>query len=438
MNTLTERYQSNFYQDEQQLYSHLLELVQARSSEDVINNFYNLFIRCSNYPDIEITRIMERMAIAPQATENFNHILNRCCHILINRWQTQLNKKDAIVTLIKLFEEVEKRPNNAVYGERKSKKLWELVKKFTESEQYFSLKRLALVMETPPTVAHKNSETTLQEPLRVLIPRYPFLYKHCLVSQDSSFEHQQAIKSIQRQKQKQFDIELSQYVTYQVKRILKASQNGGGVSTLRSPEFNQQNLVNPTLLNDRELFTSLKHYIGKVECGYTYRDYAKHFVSHTSGSISYKEFKDTLYEYLITSFSNESSLTQKKFSTKLYKQLELILPNNDDKDFSEFLLMRTCNQILNFLIVESTQKPQHYLFMDLLGNIGPVLTVGLFLKLTLICNHVKPNLEKRFAILFNHYEGSNRDGLGWLINSLENMNLALSTNFGSVDLSFIR
>ncbi|MGL5509146.1 MAG: hypothetical protein ACRDB1_05975, partial [Microcoleaceae cyanobacterium] len=168
------------------------------------------------------------------------------------------------------------------------------------------------------------------------------------------------------------------------------------------------------------------------------RDYAKHFVSHTSGSISYKEFKDTLYEYLITSFGTESSLTQKKFSTKLYKQLELILPNNDDKDFTDFLLMRTCNQILNFLIVESPQKPQHYLFMDLLGNLGPVMTIGLFLKLTLICHHVKPNLEKRFAILFNHYEGSNREGMGWLVNSLENMNLALSTNFGSVDLSFIR
>ncbi|MGL5509287.1 MAG: hypothetical protein ACRDB1_06685, partial [Microcoleaceae cyanobacterium] len=153
MNTLMERYQPNFYQDEQQLYSHLLELVQSRSPEDVINNFYSLFIRCSAYPDVEITRLMERMALAPQAAENFNHILNRCCHILINRWHTQLNKKDAIIKLIRLFEEVEKRPRNAVYGERKSKKLWELVGKFIESEQYLSLKRLALVMETPATVA---------------------------------------------------------------------------------------------------------------------------------------------------------------------------------------------------------------------------------------------------------------------------------------------
>jgi hypothetical protein len=55
----------------------------------------------------------------------------------------------------------------------------------------------------------------------------------------------------------------------------------------------------------------------------------------------------------------------------------------------------------------------------------------------LLCRKVKPYLEKRFSILFNHYESYSRDGVEWLIQALENLNVALSTNFGMVDLSYM-
>jgi len=55
----------------------------------------------------------------------------------------------------------------------------------------------------------------------------------------------------------------------------------------------------------------------------------------------------------------------------------------------------------------------------------------------LICGKVKPYLEKRLAILFGHYEFSTREGVVWLVKALENVNLALTTNFGKVDVSFL-
>jgi hypothetical protein len=64
------------------------------------------------------------------------------------------------------------------------------------------------------------------QPLRTLIPRYPYLYHHCLVSDDSSYEHQQMIRQIKLQKQQQFELDLSQYVTRQWRRI----PNGKGFS----------------------------------------------------------------------------------------------------------------------------------------------------------------------------------------------------------------
>jgi hypothetical protein len=93
--------------------------------------------------------------------------------------------------------------------------------------------------------------------------------------------------------------------------------------------------------------------------------------------------------------------------------------------------------MLNFLVVESPQKPNHFVFIDLISNIGPTFTVGLLLKIVLICRKVRPYLEKRFSILFNHYESSSQDAVIWLIKVLENLNVALTSNFGKIDLSFI-
>jgi hypothetical protein len=93
--------------------------------------------------------------------------------------------------------------------------------------------------------------------------------------------------------------------------------------------------------------------------------------------------------------------------------------------------------LLNFLVVESPQKPNHFIFVDLISNIGSTLTTGLLLKIVLICRKVKPCLEKRFSILFNHYELCRRDGVQWLVEAMETLNLALSTNFSTIDLSFV-
>jgi hypothetical protein len=71
------------------------------------------------------------------------------------------------------------------------------------------------------------------------------------------------------------------------------------------------------------------------------------------------------------------------------------------------------------------------------SNIGPTRTTGMLLKIVLLCRKVKPYLEKRLSILFNHYENSNNDSIIWLIKMLENINVALSTNFGALDLSFM-
>lgn len=430
--TLPNNRNNNSIEEQQQLYNYFLDLVQVQSSSEVIDRFRILFIQGGGYPDREVVKVLEKIMASKEIEEEFNYILNRCCHILINRWQPYRTKNEAIVELIRLFEEIENRDVKKSYASKGGRRLLELVKSFTSSEQYLTLKRLAEVMDESP-YSHRDTETALATPLRILIPRYPYLYKHCLVSEDSSYEHQQTVKKIQQEKQQEFEINLSQYVTHKVREIRKARQ---GFSTLIRES--SQNLSNPTLLSDRELFLGLKQYVGKVEGSENYRDLAKRFLAHTKQPQSYRAFKDSFYEYLSTSFNIDSSQSVRKLNDKLYKQLQTTLVHSNDKQFSESLMMRTCSQMLNFLVVDSAQRPQHYLFLDMLGNLGPISTVGLLLQIVLVCHRIRSYLEKRFAILFNHYETYNRDAVQWLVKALENMNLALTTNFGKVDLSFIR
>ncbi|MCL6434267.1 MAG: hypothetical protein K6T90_08620 [Leptolyngbyaceae cyanobacterium HOT.MB2.61] len=426
MSTWTSHYNRQIDQEEQQLYDHLLDLVQVELPSQMVGRFRALFIDGTGYPDPEIAAALDRITTSKTADQEFQYVLNRCCHILINRWQARPQLQAAIPELISIFESSPSRPTTEYSRSRSIRRLRELVKKFVESEQYVVLRRLAQVM------AHSGENGSLagSEPIGSLIRRYPYLYEHCLLSEGSTYEHQQTIKQLQARAQRQYEVDLSQYVTYQVRR----SQ----IARTASPQTASrilQPVKNPTLLSDKELCVAIKQFAGRSQGSCTYRDMAQRFLTHSSQTQSFRSFKDDLYEYIIASVDPEYG--KRRFNNQLYHQLKSTLPESDAQRVNDFLVVRTCSQLLNFLVVESLQKPQHYIFVDLISNIGPTLATGLLLKIVLICRKVKPYLEKRFSILFNHYETCARDAVQWLVQAMENLNVALSTNFSTIDLSFI-
>jgi len=406
--------------EEQQLYDHLLYCVQVESPRQMILRFCRLFWDGSRYEDQQIWFVLEKLAVSKQAEQEFKFILNRCCHILINRWRLQPQLQWAIPELVAVFE---KPPALQTVQSRGARRLRHLVKLFRETEQYLKLRRLSKVLSGTT----QASESASQE-VGALIQRYPYLYEHCLLSEDSSYEHQQAVRQIRCASQRRFEFDLSHYVTYQV-RCAHARRNHAFALPTRAI----QPVSNPTLLSDGELGAALKHFVGKVDRVGTYRDFAQSFITHSRQTSSYKNFKDDLYEYLTASI--DSGYGRRHFNDQLYSHLKSTFIVNDHQKPSEFLLVRTCSRLLNFLVVESPQRPNHYIFVDLTTNLGATATTGLLLKIVLVCGKVRPSLEKRFAILFNHYESSNREGVPWLVKSMENVNIALSVHFGSADLS---
>lgn len=413
---------------EQILYKHLIEVVQRESPTQVLDRFRTLFIDGTSYPESEIVVAINRITASPQAEKEFTLILNRCCHILINRWQMHQKDRGAIAQLATLFKSPSSSSGDGVSLSPSSKRLQKLVQLFVESPEYQSL-----FHSSKPALPNPNpTNQTLNivnRPLAQLISRYPYLYSHYLLSEGSSSEYQETVRQLQSERQRQFEINLSRYTTYLMRRIQTERQNSSTSTTqiLKS-------VRNPTLLSDRELFLALKQFVGKAEGSYTYRELAQCFLTHTGNTQSYLAFKKDLYEYLITSIDPEYGRHQ--FNQRLYKHLQNTLSEFDSYRVNDLLLQRTCNQLFNFLL-ESPQRPEHLLFIDLISNIGPVQTTGLLLKIVLLSRQARPHLEKRFSLIFNHYESQAVSDITWFVKSLENLNIALNVNFGAVDLSFI-
>ncbi len=417
MNTWATYQNRAITQEEQQLYDHLLNLVQAEAPNQLVDRCRSLFIEGTAYPNPQIQTSLDRIVNATTSDAEFRFVLNRCCHILINRWQTRPNCHTAIADLIDLFESSPTCPVTDYSRTRTVKQLRSLVQQFVGTEQHLTLKRLAQVVNVSA-----QSASPEPQPLGTLIRRYPYLYEHCLVAEGTPDEQQVSVRQLQTRNQRQFELDLSQFVTFQTRR----TQSGREIYPVK----------NPTLLTDRALGFALHHFAGKVYGSETCKDVAQRFLTHSQRVRNFGEFKSDLYQYVTASVNPEYG--KRQFNKLLSLQLKETLPESDSQPLNDFLLVRTCSQLLNFLVVESPQRPQHYLFVDLLSNLGATETTRLLLSIVLLCRRVKPYLEKRFSILFNHYETYTSDRVQWLIAAMENLHIAFSTNFSSVNLCFMK
>ncbi|NEQ31169.1 MAG: hypothetical protein F6K04_09205, partial [Leptolyngbya sp. SIO4C5] len=179
--------------EEQRLYDHLLHQVESNSPEQLVERFRLLFIEAAGYPERDILLTLDTLVSSKRVEEYFRYILNRCCHILINRWQTSRHMQAAIPELVALFETGPTRSVSEISRARTARCLRELVSQFKETEQFITLKRLSRVVSEKPEFTHQAGS----RPLGTLIKRYPYLYGHCLVSEDSTSEHQRNVRSLQ-------------------------------------------------------------------------------------------------------------------------------------------------------------------------------------------------------------------------------------------------
>ncbi len=423
--------------DEQRLYDHLLYWVQKESPPNMIQRMRKLLIEIIGYPDIEISSVLRRLVIKISEQSQFNKILNRCFYILINHWQMRSSSQIAIVGLIALFKQ---NKHEQIYNFSPVPKYVEqlriMVGNFQESHEYKMIEQLfvepiihSTVKEFKETedyeflriiLENQSSIIPNHSPLKTQIHRYPYLYRHSLIKSNSSREHQQLLREIQAERQWEFELNLSQYANYLIKRV-------AGINS-------QQPVPNPTLLSDDDLYLAIKQFTGKVQGNASYKDLARNFLQHTETVRSYQEFKDRIYHYLISAIDPDFGYHHFYFNLK--RKLKSLLPEKDGQRFSSVLLNKTCQDLLNFLI-ESPYHPNHYIFVNLISNLGELKTSALLLKLVLLSGQTQFNLGHQLFQWFNYYESKPIDQIQWFVNFLENINVALVINNETLDLETI-
>ena len=413
---------------EELLYNSIKQWLQNDSSELIIEKFRYLFIKGNGCDCLEARQALEDIIKSKYAKAEFNFIFNRCCHLIINEWQRHPILKAKIPLLINQIGLA--LPLNTAQS-RTTRRLRELILKFIESEQYLKLKRLSNLIDRE----RENSTLNKYQTVGNLIQKYPFLHQQCLLSEDSSYEFQQTITNLQKGIQHRYELDLSRYITYRV-RLVEIIRKYKADKKTRIPKRIIQPVKNPTGLSDRDLDRGLSHYIGEIANGYTYRTWALNFRDRFIYIDSHQELKQRLHDYLTFGFNCQYS--KEVLSLKLSNYLDNILPDIHANRVDEFTLLRTCSQLLKVLVVDSIHNIDHYLFVDTIASMGETKVIGLLLKIVLLCDKALPYLEQRFAILFSYYESFTQDGVPWLINSLENLQLALSIHFGKVDTSLLK
>jgi hypothetical protein len=405
---------------EQIIYEHFIHVVRTETPSKVLERFRTLFIEGVNYSDSRILATIESLAFERTAEQSFPLIINRCCYIIVNYWQMQPGGHVPVATLVGMLEHLH---DVRMTYSRVVRRLRQLLHIYLQSDDYPKLKRLNFVLN-----GESSSKNTIAErPLGTLINRYPYLYEHSLVSEERTFENVETIKRVQRDLRREQEINLSHYLTYQVRRSRIKAQLG------REAADNLPTVINPTLLSTKELGMAFGHFAGKAEGDATYQDLSRGFVSHLEMQPIVKTFKGDLFDYIVSGVN--PSYGKRSFNDRLYKAIYSISPDRDYQRLDEIGLLRVCTHVLNHLVIESPSNPQHFVFMDMINNLGSVFTTGLLLKVVLICQKVKPLLESRLSILFNHYESSQCKGVPWLVKSLENWNVAGAIHFGKVDAS---
>ncbi len=398
--------------DEQILFAHFQWCVDTlESPQELITDFRNLFLGERDHSQNSVWQALGRIVDADKSDQTFPFILNRCCYILINRWRTRSRLYWAIPALIELFEIIPQ----GLPSSWTAKRLRSLIQIFRETEQYRALRRIAQIYSETPLIISQPQTQTLER----LMVRYPFLYEQCLLTDDSTDDQRQQIRNMRWEAQQKFNQDLSQYLAYH--------------RTHPDEKIHLPPVANPTLLSERKFRTAWKHFTGRVDGGYTYQESAKLFLKQSVQSCPYRVFKEDLFDYLNSTV--EAKYGEKRFSQRLNQVLQETLPHNHSQTVNQSLLASTCRKLFNFIVVESSQNPSHFVFLDLMSNLGGSRVIGMLLKMILICRKVKADLEKRFSVLFNHYATFPQDQVTWLVESLETLNIAFSANFTALAAS---
>ncbi|MER3494387.1 MAG: hypothetical protein C4323_20235 [Mastigocladus sp. ERB_26_2] len=382
---------------QEKIYSFFVEVVNKYAPEDVLLEFKSIFLDCLSLKSLDLTPGMYDVFINNE--QDFRNTLKRCCYILVNNWESNRKHKytQALIELIANYK-----PTAIYHKDTKLTIFQTWLDNFIHSQDFQELNLFAYKNENKTDGHWVNRYTS-------------YLLAAQVVDKNNPEEQKEAAKKVSKQLKDKFKFELAMYVA-------RSQSNASSQTRYR----------NPSVLGD-DILRLIKAILVKKGV-FSYDNIANIFIKQTQNQ-SFKDFKESLLKYLIF------SVQQPKFIDTLQQQLSEKLvtwkPEYDDVIINKYLLLRTCNRMIDFLTTESTVKPSP-LFVLLLSQGHPLTLVIVLLKIILICKHSRSHLESRIAHLIRYYDQYLEAECQWFINFIEIFNITFAIYAENVEYNLIK
>lgn len=383
-------------QAQESIYHFLEGILQNFPPEKVLLEINCLFIQHINSSNLDSLKAIYEIGYA-NAEKEFYQTIKRSCYLLINNWKVNRTKKKYINTLIEIFANPISR-EHSVSPTINRLRSW--IQNFVNSNDYQEMKLFA------SNKSQEQCHWSNRYSSYLLVPQCTDLEK--------PVEQQEAAQNQAKHLKTQFKFDPATYT---------APSHSATVD-------NQSK--NPIRLGN-EVIDLIKTIVAKREPS-SYANIANIFIKQTKAQ-NYKEFKKSLQNYIICSLDNQEVINT--LNLKLSEKLGPLYENYEKQPLTDGLVLRTCNQLINYLTTENHRDPSP-LFALLMSQGHTMTLVIVLLKIILICSSARTHLESCLADLNLYYEDSSEEECNRMINFLDIFNIifAIYANPVSVQLDW--
>ena len=393
----SDKLKSTIHQFQETIYKFFMEEVKKNPPELVLFKFKELFILLKEINNRDITQALYYI-IFDNDEEIFRNTFKRSCYILVNNWASSRKYKH-IDELVHLLDEVKAMP---FASSRSLNCLRGWLANFVNSEDYQELKLIALSYAGQKTGNWSHRYTSY-----LLVSQY--------LDTKNPVEQREIARNLSKRLKQKFNFELAMYTAHCDRSTSKEEQS-----------------YNPTRLGNK-VVCLIKEVVPR-HISFSYENYAHLFVQQTQG-LNYKNFKQILYRYLISGVNDQKFLAI--FKKQILPKIENLYPEHKQETLNIELLLRSCRQIISFLITEDGHIPSPSFI--LLNTQGSTLYLAIaLLKIILICKYVKSHLDLSIAQLIRYYENVPEKECNWFINFLEIFNVLFAVYTENVQYNLVK
>jgi hypothetical protein len=379
------------------IYSFLLEIIKKWSPEDVLREFKRLFLDHLDAINLDATSVIYQLRNFIDNEQDFHHTFKRCCYILVNNWENS-RKYQYIQQLVEILVDYHHR-HLATNKIKNNFQIW--LKNFLTSPDFQELKLFAIRSENRASLPWINRYAT-------------YLLAAQAVDNKNSQEQQEAARKAYRKLKNKFKFELAMYIAH---------------SQLNTSS--QTRYKNPSTLGD-DVLRLIKTIVVKKGV-FSYKNIANIFKKQIQNQ-TFLKFKISLIKYLIYSISQPEivNILQQNLSEKLLPWKS----KYDEEIINRDLCLRTCNRVIDYLIIDKTREPSPLLILLIVQG-HPLTLAIVLLKIILISPNSRSHLEARIASLIHYYENYSEQECKWLINFLEIFQIAFTIYAENVEYNLI-